>query len=107
MPARYFRSGYLSDIARLPVLDDSYFRNNADLGTGLLMANSAITSPHFFCPAPFGLDRISAIFRNWLNSCRNFRILATVRVPGFFRSTVGWRVKNASEDVHRSGISSC
>jgi hypothetical protein len=29
-------------------LEDSYFRNNADLGTGLLMANSAITSPHFF-----------------------------------------------------------
>jgi hypothetical protein len=28
-------------------LEDSYFRNNADLGTGLLMANSAITSPHF------------------------------------------------------------
>ncbi len=52
MPARYFRSGYLSDIARLPVLDDSYFRNNADLGTGLLMANSAITSPHFFAPRP-------------------------------------------------------
>jgi hypothetical protein len=29
-------------------MEDSYFRNNADLGTGLLMANSAITSPHFF-----------------------------------------------------------
>jgi hypothetical protein len=29
-------------------LEDSYFRNNADLGTGLLMANLAITSPHFF-----------------------------------------------------------
>jgi hypothetical protein len=29
-------------------LEDSYFRNNADLGTGLLMANYAITSPHFF-----------------------------------------------------------
>jgi hypothetical protein len=27
---------------------ESYFRNNADLGTGLLMARSAITSPHFF-----------------------------------------------------------
>jgi len=31
-------------------LTESYFRNNADLGTGLLMANLAITSPHFFCP---------------------------------------------------------
>jgi hypothetical protein len=29
-------------------LEDSYFRNNADLGTGLLMANYAITSPPFF-----------------------------------------------------------
>jgi hypothetical protein len=27
---------------------ESYFRNNADLGTGLLMARFAITSPHFF-----------------------------------------------------------
>jgi hypothetical protein len=29
-------------------MTESYFRNNADLGTGLLMANFAITSPYFF-----------------------------------------------------------
>ena len=44
----YFSAWYLSDIAWLPLLAESYFRNNADLGTGLLMANFAITSPHFF-----------------------------------------------------------
>ena len=48
MHKRYFSTGYLSALAWLPFLEDSYFRNNADLGTGLLMANFALTSPHFF-----------------------------------------------------------
>ena len=43
---------YLGDIARLPNLRESYFRNNADLGTGLLMAHLAITSPYFFALSP-------------------------------------------------------
>jgi hypothetical protein len=48
----YFSVWYLGDIAWLPYLTESYFRNNADLGTGLLMAQFAITSPHFFCDRP-------------------------------------------------------
>jgi hypothetical protein len=51
----YFGAWYLGDIARLPFLDESYFRNNADLGTGLLIANFAITSPHFFGVCPWDL----------------------------------------------------
>jgi hypothetical protein len=43
---------YLGDIAWLPVLLESYFRNNADLGTGLLIAHLAITSPYFFARSP-------------------------------------------------------
>jgi hypothetical protein len=61
-------------------LEDSYFRNNADLGTGLLMANLAITSPHFFalraCLAtPFSLQ--------FLNCWCNFRIPTAKLASGF------------------------
>ena len=75
----YFSAWYLSDIARLPILVESYFRNNADLGTGLLIANFAITSPHFFgvCPR-ISPTRFSLIFSNnaW-KSC----ILAVTAIP--------------------------
>src|SRR5271154_1931580 len=49
---RYFWALALSDIARLPFMLESYFRNNADLGTGLLVARFATTSPHFFLRPP-------------------------------------------------------
>jgi hypothetical protein len=60
-------------------LEDSYFRNNADLGTGLLMANSAITSPHFFA---LRLDR-HPFFPQLLNCWCNFRIPRAKLASGF------------------------
>jgi hypothetical protein len=89
----YFRPAYLSDIAWLPLLEESYFRNNADLGTGLLMANLAITSPHFFA--------FRVLFSwNRLHSLSYFRISATQRVLGFSRPTSSefgntWRLERA------------
>ena len=58
---------------------ESYFRNNADLGTGLLIANFAITSPHFLGFVPgISPPRVSLIFSNnaW-KSC----ILAVTAIP--------------------------
>jgi hypothetical protein len=44
---------------------ESYFRNNADLGTGLLMARFAVTSPHFFLPPPDLSSPHSFVFSNF------------------------------------------
>ena len=45
----YFSAWYLGDIAGLPLLAESYFRNNADLGTGLLIGELCHHQPPFFC----------------------------------------------------------
>jgi hypothetical protein len=60
-------------------LEESYFRNNADLGTGLLMANYAITSPHFFALPPY----LVTPFLKPLNCLRNFRTPAAKLALGF------------------------
>jgi hypothetical protein len=95
--AGYFRSGYLSDIAWLPVLEESYFRNNADLGTGLLMANLAITSPHFFLPRT---PRISALFLQITNLLALFPHHSNYAYLRFIPPRKSRKVKNALESVH-------
>ena len=93
----YLSTGYLSALVWLLSMEDSYFRNNADLGTGLLMAKFALTSPHFFSA------RFDILPSNSLDSLRGFLHLRNYAHLGSQLSP--WRGRGLFPEKNRANIS--